>query len=194
MTDADDLLDTDDDDWTESDDNEDMGGADADAEAGEFELPVSVDGAFGIMSEFDPEDAERLQREWHGDAQANLSFARAFAEEHPELVRIVEASGLGDSPAIVEAAAMLGRKFAKVPGDPDSGMSDTDTSISEMARRLDMDPTSRERLEQRLDVLHDLQNTHPQKYTSVKIQREIAQLHSALDGDEDVSSKDRLRI
>ena len=111
---------------------------------------AAVDRAFDVMAAYAPEDAAALRQRWGPDGGANLRFARAFATAHPELVGVVMNAGLGDDPAVIEMAAMLGRRDAETAGDPDT------IPPATAPRRLSAH--AKQTLEDRIDDLHEAYN------------------------------------
>ncbi len=61
---------------------------------------------------------EELKAHWGSDLPANLGYARAFSEAHPDISQILETVGLADHPGLVLVAAMLGRRYATRRHDP----------------------------------------------------------------------------
>ena len=61
---------------------------------------------------------EELKAHWGSDLPANLGYARAFSEAHPDVAQVLETVGLGDHPGLVLAAAILGRRYSTRAGDP----------------------------------------------------------------------------
>lgn len=80
---------------------------------------TEVDSAIAKLNNNGPESA-RLVSEWGHDFKDNFSFAReAFkdvAANNPDLIRQVEASGLGNSPAVLRFLAKQGRLSAGLMG------------------------------------------------------------------------------
>jgi hypothetical protein len=79
-----------------------------------------VDVAIARLTERGPEHAQLVQN-WGPDFGQNLAYAknafRAIAANRPDLIAKVEASGLGDDPAVLELLAKHGRLSAGLMGD-----------------------------------------------------------------------------
>ena len=73
--------------------------------------PKQVEASFAAMKEMDPEGAADLERAWATDAGDNLAYAVKAAKVvmTKELARELTETGIGDHPALVRAAAQLGR-------------------------------------------------------------------------------------
>jgi hypothetical protein len=80
---------------------------------------TEVDSAIAKLNNNGAESAA-LVAEWGHDFKDNFSFARAafkdVAENNPDLIRQVEASGLGNSPAVLKFLAKQGRLSAGLMG------------------------------------------------------------------------------
>ncbi len=115
------------------------------------------------MAAADPEAAAALRAEWGRDFAGNLALARRGAQAlaTPDLVALLDDSGLGDHPALIRAAAEIGRRLA----DPDTA--------PESLEAADL-----ERLEAEIDRLHGLQTSQPQAYRSERTQRSLARLYA----------------
>ena len=72
------------------------------------------------MARWDEAYVASLRQEWGADAAANLEFSVAFGDRHPEIRDLLDKVAMGDHPVIVKIAAMLGRRYATVSGDPTS--------------------------------------------------------------------------
>lgn len=81
---------------------------------------AAAEAMFEAMSALEPEQAAELRERWGGEAAANLRHAAAAARafDSPALSAFLEDSGLGDHPALIEAAARIGRRLA---GDEPAG-------------------------------------------------------------------------
>jgi len=75
-----------------------------------------------LAKEWSQSSADWLWNRWGGGVNygKNLEFASRFMGKHPELDAIFADFGLNDHPALLAAAAILGRKYATKPGDPKS--------------------------------------------------------------------------
>lgn len=78
--------------------------------------PAEVERAFAAMGWWDEGGpgaarAAGLRARWGADAAANLRHAEAFGRTHPDVRDALYRAGFGDHPAIVEVAAMLGRRY-----------------------------------------------------------------------------------
>ena len=91
------------------------------AASGAGSVGDAVERAFEVMAETSAVDAEALRHRWGGDAAANLEYGRAFAEAHPELLDVVVRAGIADEPAVIEMAALLGRRYGGAPGQQGFG-------------------------------------------------------------------------
>jgi hypothetical protein len=124
-----------------------------------------------------------LRREWGGDHQRNLTFAQravqtfgddafaAFLES-----QVVDGVRLGDHPAFVRAFAAVGRSMGEdVPlvGEGEAGGSS---------------------LQARIDSLHALQDSDPQKYASRAVQSELQSLYGRLYGGQPVVGSEGRRL
>jgi hypothetical protein len=86
--------------------------------------PAIVERAATTLSELGPE-GQALVQEWGGhtshDFQENLAYAReAFRDivaNRPDLIAKVDASGLGNDPAVLRLLAQHGRMQANMTGD-----------------------------------------------------------------------------
>lgn len=80
-----------------------------------------VDNAFKAMDWWDEGEGQTrsadLRKRWGADAPRNLQFAEAFAGTNEDVREIIYRNGMGDHPVIIEIAAILGRRYATVPGD-----------------------------------------------------------------------------
>ena len=59
-----------------------------------------------------------LRSRWGADAGANLGYAESFRWAFPDVAQIFKLAELDSHPAIIEAAALLGRKLASRSGAP----------------------------------------------------------------------------
>lgn len=107
-----------------------------------------VAAALECMGVWDGDELANLQAEWGSDMGQNLEYAVAFGQAHPDVSAILEASGFGDHPAIIKVSAILGRRYATVPGDP--GEITTRKGRTQMA-----DNMSTKDIEARIDALGD---------------------------------------
>lgn len=138
------------------------------AQGGEGEAAV-----LAAMTAADPEAAAALQAEWGADFGGRIELARrgARALATPELVALLEDSGLGDHPALIRAAAEIGRHLA----EPDPGAAPGPDAA---ATPEGLDAAELERLESEIDRLHGLQASQPQAYRSERTQRSLARLYA----------------
>lgn len=74
--------------------------------------------ALACMEVWGEDEVAPLKAKWGSDMGANLGFFQAFALAHPDVHEMLVASGFGDHPAIIEAGATLGRRYATKGGDP----------------------------------------------------------------------------
>lgn len=79
-----------------------------------------IDSAFTAMATWDDPGTDNrataLRTRWGSDAGSNLQYAAAFGTAHPDVRQVLIAAGFANHPAIVEASAMLGRKYAHASG------------------------------------------------------------------------------
>lgn len=75
---------------------------------------AATEAMFAAMGELEPAQAAELRQRWGAEAAANLRHAAAAARafDSPALSAFLEDSGLGDHPALIEAAARIGRRLA----------------------------------------------------------------------------------
>ena len=130
--------------------------------------PLSNQEVREYMRTSHPNEAASLEREWGGDFDSNIEFARSYAQSvmTPELTAALEESGLGDHPEIVRFAAQQGRRLAEKPGDP--------STVNTLPKENDMADQDTEAIQDNIDELMALQFSDPRKYASKKVQREIA--------------------
>ena len=105
----------------------------------------------------------------------------AFGQAHPDVSELLEASGFGDHPAIVEASAILGRRYATMAGDP--------TTITTRKAGTPMaDNTATKDIEARIDALQgDIEKAQAQHdYTTAnRLYQEQLALGQRLPGGSD---------
>ena len=137
--------------------------ASAAGSAGSGEAEGGEAAVLAAMAAADPEAAADLRAEWGADFAGKLELARRGAQAlaTPDLVALLDDSGLGDHPALIRAAAEIGRRLA----DPDTA--------PESLEAADL-----ERLEAEIDRLHGLQTSQPQAYRSERTQRSLARLYA----------------
>ena len=137
--------------------------------------PEQIDAVFADMAAVDEAGAESLRAQWGDAAGANLRFATAAYETlyTPELKALLDDPAVGNSPALLDAAAKIGRRLAEVAGDPFT-----------INRSNPTMPTASEATKNRLDELADLQLTDPLRYKSPKVQRELQALYQKVYGTE----------
>ena len=124
-----------------------------------------------------------LRQEWGGDHERNLTFARRAVQSFGDAAftdflesQEVEGVKLGDHPAFVRAFAAIGRSMGEdVPltGEGESGGSG---------------------LQARIDGLHALQDSDPQKYASRAVQSELQSLYARLYGGQPVVGSEGRRL
>lgn len=72
--------------------------------------------AFQVMSRWngwnDAPGTDSLKEKWGPDTGRNLGYVLAFGQANQDVIAVLEAAGIEDHPAIVEAAAILGRRMA----------------------------------------------------------------------------------
>jgi hypothetical protein len=141
------------------------------------------------LAQLGPE-GEALVEEWGGhtspDFQENIAYAReAFRDivaNRPDLIAKVDASGLGNDPAVLKLLAQHGRMNANHMGDftvarngeaPGAGDVITPRSGSRSAQA-------------RVNQLIKDNPPGTEKYKQAHVQREMAQLMSAIHGDGDI--------
>lgn len=135
------------------------------------------------MTAADPDAAAALQAEWGADFGGQIALARQGAQAlaTPELVALLEDSGLGDHPALIRAAAEIGRRLA-------------DTRSDASAAADVPDAAELERLEAEIDRLHGLQASQPQAYRSERTQRSLARLYARRYGRGPLVGEDQRRF
>ncbi|MGF1593963.1 MAG: hypothetical protein ACFCUW_11820, partial [Kiloniellaceae bacterium] len=116
-----------------------------------------------------------LRREWGGDHERNLAFAqravRSFGDDSfVDFLesREVEGVKLGDHPAFLRAFAAIGRAMAE------------DSPLAGEGAAGGSGPQAR------IDALHALQQSDPQKYASRAVQAELQSLYTRLYGGQPV--------
>ena len=124
-----------------------------------------------------------LRREWGGDHQRNLTFAQRAVQTFGDdaFVEFLESQAvdgvkLGDHPAFVRAFAAIGRSMGEdVPlvGEGEAGGGS---------------------LRARIDSLHALQDSDPQKYASRAVQGELQSLYGRLYGGQPVVGSEGRRL
>ncbi|MGF1631983.1 MAG: hypothetical protein ACFCUT_21105 [Kiloniellaceae bacterium] len=124
-----------------------------------------------------------LRREWGGDHQRNLTFAQRAVQTFGDdaFVEFLEGQSvdgvkLGDHPAFVRAFAAIGRSMGEdVPlvGEGEAGGGS---------------------LQARIDSLHALQDSDPQKYASRAVQGELQSLYGRLYGGQPVVGSEGRRL
>jgi hypothetical protein len=122
-----------------------------------------------------------LRREWGGDHERNLAFAqraaRSFGDEaFVDFLERHEAEGvkLGDHPTFLRAFAAIGRAMAE-----DSPLAGEGAAGGAQAR---------------IDALHALQQSDPQKYASRAVQSELQGLYARLYGGQPVVGSEGRRL
>ena len=118
--------------------------------------PEHIGQALEAMSWWDSDEAgepdgdrvSQLKAKWGSDMGANLAHFQAFALAHPDIYEVLDAAGFGDHPAIVEAGAMLGRKYATVAGDPGQ-------ITTRKAGAKTMDSMATNQIEARIEAIRD---------------------------------------
>jgi hypothetical protein len=145
-----------------------------------------VQRAATTLSQLGPE-GEALVQEWGGhtspDFHENLSYAKAafadIAKNRPDLIAKVDASGLGNDPAILKILAEHGRMQANTLGD----------FTVERNRNPSFDaplPRGQSAAQDRLNQLYKDNPPGTEKYKQPHVQKEIARLMSSLHGDGDI--------
>lgn len=123
-----------------------------------------------------------LRHEWGGDHERNLTFARRAVQSFgdaafTDFLESQEAEGvkLGDHPAFVRAFAAIGRAMGE--DLPLSGAGESGGS-----------------LQARIDALHALQDSDPQRYASRAVQSELQSLYGRLYGGQPVVGSEGRRL
>lgn len=124
-----------------------------------------------------------LRHEWGGDHERNLTFAQRAVQSFGDGAFVdflesqeVEGVKLGDHPVFVRAFAAIGRAMGEdVPlsGEGASGGGS---------------------LQARIDALHGLQDSDPQKYASRAVQSELQSLYARLYGGQPVVGSEGRRL
>lgn len=135
------------------------------------------------MARADAQATAALRQQWGAEAARNIAFARSAAKQIAtgELLSLldgVEVNGvaIGNHPALVQAAAHVGRILARA-----------DAGISPVGDRPDGDHGSlpageSHKLKHRIEELHGLQFADPLRYRSAPVQRELGRLYDRLYG------------
>lgn len=110
--------------------------------------PDDVAHAVVCMENWDGDELDALKAKWGSDMGTNLAHFEAFALAHPDVYEVLNASGFGDHPAIVEVGAILGRRYATVAGDPA-------TITTRKAGAKTVDNMATKDIEARIDALGD---------------------------------------
>ena len=123
-----------------------------------------------------------LRRDWGGDHERSLALARRAVqsfggEAFAEFLESQDAEGvkLGDHPAFVRAFAAIGGSLGEdsvLQGEGEAGGG----------------------LQARIDALHDLQDSAPQKYASRGVQSELQALYAKLYGGQPVVGSEGRRL
>jgi hypothetical protein len=124
-----------------------------------------------------------LRQEWGGDHDRNVALAqraaRSFGDDNfVEFLESHEAEGvkLGDHPAFLRAFAAIGRGLGEDPPLTGAGESGGGS------------------LQARIDALHALQQSDPQKYASRAVQGELQGLYAKLYGGQPVVGSEGRRL
>jgi hypothetical protein len=124
-----------------------------------------------------------LRREWGGDHERNVALAQravqAFGDDaFTEFLESHEAAGvkLGDHPAFLRAFAAIGRGLGEDPPLAGAGESGGGS------------------VQARIDTLHALQQSDPQKYASRTVQGELQSLYAKLYGGQPVVGSEGRRL
>lgn len=135
------------------------------------------------LSDLGPE-GQALVAEWGGhtspDFKANLSYAKAafadVAKNRPDLIAKVDASGLGNDPAVLKILSELGRQKANTLGD--RTVSNRFSSYDEPSR-----PSGNSAAQRELNKI--FQDTPPgsRGYAAPEVQHRIRVLQEAIHGD-----------
>lgn len=154
------------------------GDAGDDGEHFEVELSTApneqeVNEIFAAVSLADKAGAEGLRQEWGADTAKNIAFARTAAEQvftqsDREFIEdiVVDGVPLVHFPSIMRMAAAVGRRVARVAGNP--------SSISKEAN-MATTPGDADKVQDRIDEIMEMVGTPA--YTSKKIQRELNALY-----------------
>jgi hypothetical protein len=153
-----------------------------------------VERAATTLSQLGPE-GEALVQEWGGhtspDFHENIAYARqAFSDivaNRPDLIAKVDASGLGNDPAILKLLAEHGRMQANTLGDSTvSSRMDTFLTGYETPGQTQARPRGQSGAQDRLNQLYKDNPPGTEKYKQPHVQKEIARLMSSLHGDGDI--------
>jgi hypothetical protein len=143
----------------------------------------STDAMIEAMRTADARLASAVLADWGEDTPRNLAFARGAAERlaSPALVELLDGweingTPLGNHPAVVEAAARIGRLLAATPGDPRSLAAAPD-------QRSPASAAETARAKARIDELMRLMHEQPAKYRSDAVQKELQALFAGIHGE-----------
>jgi len=124
-----------------------------------------------------------LRHEWGGDHERNLTFARRAVQSFGDSAFVdflesqqAEGVKLGDHPAFVRAFAAIGRSMGE--DVPLSGAGENGGG----------------RLQARIDAVHALQDSDPQRYASRAVQSELQSLYARLYGGQPVVGSEGRRL
>lgn len=142
---------------------------------------TEVDTAMAKLNAAGGEHAALVQA-WGPDFGDNLSFAKeAFREivaNRPDIIAKVDASGLGNDPAVIELLARHGRLNAGLMGDHTISRRNTNVANSPMA-------SNKPRASNAQDELHQIMSDHPpgsDSYKSPAVQRRVEALSKQIAG------------
>ena len=114
-----------------------------------------------VYRQADPATAEGILRAaWPGDYDKNVAFAQAMMGAVPgtlDVLRMLEAVGLGDSPAVLKWLASAGRLMAGVPGDPRSIPTTIQSKAGAIAMSEDFSAAEGDAFDEAADNLMDEQ-------------------------------------
>jgi hypothetical protein len=138
------------------------------------------------LTELGAEGAALVQ-EWGGHTspnfQENLSYAKAafadIAKNRPDLIAKVDASGLGNDPAVLKILSELGRQKAHTYGD--NTVSSRRSSYDEPSRPL---PSGNSAAQRELDRIYKETPPGSEGYRTRAVQDRVLQLNETIHGTE----------
>lgn len=142
------------------------------------------------MAKADAPATAALRQQWGGEAARNIAFAQSAVRQlaTAELISLLDGAevngvAIGSHPALVQAAAHVGRLLAGADGGPSPARGPrggTDRPSSAESRTM----------RGRLDELHGLQFADPVRYRSEAVQRELGRLYDRLHGGAAIVGRD----
>jgi hypothetical protein len=150
------------------------------------------DTAMATLREHGGESAA-LVDSWGSDFSSNLAYAKsAFAEiATPELIAKFNASGLGDSPLILEHLARFGRLNAGMMGDRTIERNNNNVTQSTSTPQGNKPSSTGSSAQDELNDLLDANPPGTQAYNNPQIQRRVEALSRAIAGSGNIVGQGR---